>query len=287
MKHVAKRAKLDADAAKAKAAEAARAGRREVAVALANKKVVKPKRCMCQMEWCQTQNTVDSYSHALKSRELPERLSWLTVLRPGTDVAYRKKLAATPGNLRAHTSNFHYYHKFWTAGEQQTLRLRDEATCHAGRVHRTPMHPRETLEENTYERPLGQGGPRATGARGGAGGAGAGAGGARRGGAAAAAQLTVYQCNSLLPEYEQNRNERIMVGSCGKAVGGLWAGCEGVWGVVGGFVYGHVRVCVTMRDCADAGAVCLYTSYTHHGPTLRRWRPYWAAAVAAAAVYTK
>ena len=69
VKHVAKRAKLDAVAAKATAAEAARAGRREVAVALANKKNVKPKRCMCQMEWCQAQSTVDSYSHALKSRK--------------------------------------------------------------------------------------------------------------------------------------------------------------------------------------------------------------------------
>lgn len=124
-KEVARRGRLAAAAAQASADEEARAERRALAVAKANKKEV-VKRCMCQMPWCQTTNAVDAYSHKLKSRPRDERLAWLGTLRPGNtpaDLAALELLATNPGNLRAHTSHFHYYHKFWSDGAQrQTLR---------------------------------------------------------------------------------------------------------------------------------------------------------------------
>ena len=158
-KDVARRGRLAAAAAQASAVEVARAERRALAVAKANKKEV-VKRCMCQMPWCQTTNAVDAYSHKLKSRPHDERLAWLRTLRPGTtpaDLEARERLADNPGNLRAHTSHFHYYHKFWSGGAQrQTLRLKADATCHATKVHKTPEYPGEELQENSYERPLGK-----------------------------------------------------------------------------------------------------------------------------------
>jgi hypothetical protein len=196
------------------------------------------------MEWCQAQNTVDSYSHALKSRKPAERLLWLAALRPGNDVAYREQLAANPGNIRAHTSHFHYYHKYWTDGELKTLRLTDDATCHAGKVHRTPRYPGDKLEENSYDHPLGTRGAGATGARGGAGGTGAGASGARRGGAAGAAavQLSLYECNTLIPEHERNRDESIMVGPGWHIMDVCMYASGGVSGCV--CMCAHVCVCV-------------------------------------------
>ena len=176
----------------------------------------------CKLEWCQSTNTVDLYGHKLKSRSDAERISWLTTLRPGDSTAQQQARASEPGNLRAHTSHFRYYHKEWSNGEQRKhLRLKEHAVCCANRVHNTPQYPGEKLEENPYDRPLGQGDPGSAGAQGGAGAAGsgaagAGAGGAGAGGAAgagAAAARTTYELNSLVPQHERDRNELLQVGT--------------------------------------------------------------------------
>ena len=99
-KHAVKLARAGAAAAKASAQDAARAGRLALAVAAKNKKPV-VKRCMCQMTWCQSTNTVDTYGHKLKSRSAEECLSWLTTLRPGDSAEDLKARASNPGNLRA------------------------------------------------------------------------------------------------------------------------------------------------------------------------------------------
>ena len=113
------------------------------------------------------------------------------------------------GKVRVHTSHFRWRDKDWTGGgARPTLRLKPSAQCSADKVHKTPEYRGQKLEENTYDRPLGRGGPGSMGAQGGVGVAGAGAG--RSSGAAA--ELTTYELNSLIPRHERDRVKLIEVG---------------------------------------------------------------------------
>ena len=114
-----------------------------------NNRKVNPKRCLCDLDWCQAEVEGGKWlSHGLP-KDNETRVAWLKVLCPGRlSRKDRQELPANvPSNGRVHTHHFRNRDKKW-AGEQ--LRLQDQAMPKECMASSVPSKRGEELKEEDF-----------------------------------------------------------------------------------------------------------------------------------------